>query len=163
MAKDQQVIDEPKAEQPLGTLPAGCFVEMIDERWHKCTDVNVELGPRRSKVGVLLEDHEYDPAEGIDNRECKTFTLRQFYRDGSPTMDFTEEQVVLMMRGWRRHIENEEHWNRLESVLRKGINDFKRLYKGLDADADRKGDIQKKMPADEQNSAGLTSKSGPNQ
>lgn len=140
-----EVTEAPKADkkqenpESLTRLAAGRFVQMIDERWFACSDaeINQRLNRHVTKAGLLLESVGYDHTEGVGDRDCKTFTLRQFYQDGRPTLDYTDQEVAGLLTGIERHIDHAARI-KIERVLIPGIKEFEKHYKGLKADLEVK-------------------------
>lgn len=132
VAKTEKQVD-PKS---LTRLLAGMFLQMVDERWFYASpsDINRKLNRKVSKIGLLLEDVSYDDAEGIEDKSCKTFTLRQFYQDGSPSLDFSEVEVDQMLDGWERHIDRESRL-KIERVLRPGLDEFRSNFTDYNREA----------------------------
>jgi hypothetical protein len=136
--------EEPVSAEPTspvasvgGILKAGSFVELVDHRWFACADVNAELSVSRSRIALLLEDCRA-ATDGVDPRAARTFTLREFYRDGRPTLDYTMEGVKQLFRDYRRDQPNAlEHWNRTENAILAGIERFEQQYTSLESDRSR--------------------------
>ncbi|MGE3410132.1 MAG: hypothetical protein AB7I37_25335 [Pirellulales bacterium] len=129
----------PKRHRTNVRLQAGCFVVMVGERWFKCTDVNEALDSNKSKIGLLLSDVGYDHKVGIPDRDCKTFTLRQYYQNGSPTLDYTDKELEDLIAGWMRHASTDGKAPlSFEKTLRVGVREFERLYKDFAAELEEK-------------------------
>lgn len=123
-------------ETPLGGLPEGALVKMIDERWFLASagDVNIELNSHVSKLGLLLEACGYDDKVGVADRDCKTFTMRQYYQDGSPSLDYTDEEVAGLLKGYEKHIDVATR-QKIERVLRPGLKKFESKYKNYERES----------------------------
>mgnify|MGYP006921319569 CR=1 FL=1 len=131
-ASKPKAADETKAEP--GKLKAGQFVQMQNEMWFRCTDLNQKLSPSLSKIAVLLEDASYDHLAGMDNSKCKTFTVRQYYADGSPTLDYTAESVQALLADAKKYVD-ESTSLAVRGVLGPALRHFEGQYKAFDEEA----------------------------
>jgi hypothetical protein len=128
-SKPRAAADETKAEP--GKLKAGQFVQMQNERWFRCGDLNQKLNASLSRIAILADDCNYDHLAGIDNGDCKTFTVRQFYANGNPTLDYSADSVQRFLADIAKHVD-ELTSTKLRGVLGPGLREFEKQYKAFD-------------------------------
>lgn len=132
-SKPKAAADETKAEP--GQLKAGQFVQMQNERWFRCTDLNQKLSAGLSRIAILLEGVDgYDHLAGIDNGDCKTFTVRQFYANGNPTLDYSADSVQKLLDDTKRYVD-ESTSTKVRGILGPGLREFEKQYKAFDEEA----------------------------
>jgi hypothetical protein len=125
-----------ESEPATISLLVGTFVEMRGGRWFPCSDLNQKLGRLTvTKIGAVLETVAVEADLGGNPDDVKTFTLRQFYVSGRPTLDFTPESLSKMLMDWTKWLGAQQARN-VEAVLRPAVRVFESQYKNYDADLD---------------------------
>ena len=113
------------------SVPRGAFIAMAGGRWFKCDDVNMQLSRTVTRIGIALGKFGYSDGIGAENKDIESFTVRQYYQDRRPSLDYTQKSINAKLDGWEKYL-GVDRRSSIVAALKAPLKLFEKQYKNYE-------------------------------